>query len=400
MSTIAERFGHSSFTETPSAHPQILGTNKVGVEVELEDLPSTSFSSEFWRVTHDGSLRNNGVEFVMDGCFGGADLFHAAVALDTYLTSRHPDGNWRCSTHVHMDVRSFNTHQLKNLILINTVYEKLLFRISGFHRYTNNFCASMGYMQNQMELLAGIWHAEDSIFFDVLMSSWDKYSAFNLLPIQRFGSVEFRSSAAEWRKGKLVRLCNRFLALHKLAEEWEGTHDDLLVHLTTLHPKDIFRKGLSRGTLPETWEEDVSIGMKLANDILHLGRVEQVGMMVPPAPRRGRGAPQEFFVDDLRIQISALVDDEPTFWMPQSRYGALINILRNEYDVVDNAGEEGSRRIVSASFIRSARNSSHQFALSTLIDNVDGMHNVYNEWIDSFHMWEDDFGEIEDDDEE
>lgn len=394
MSTIADRFGHSVGTAS-APHPQILGVNKVGVEVELEDLPSTSFNSPFWRVTQDGSLRNNGVEFVMEGCWGGSDLFHAAVSLDSYLTSRNPDGNWRCSTHVHVDVRNFTCHQLKSLILINTVYEKLLFRISGFQRYTNNFCASIGYMQNQLDFLASIWHVEDSMFFDVLVSSWDKYSSLNLLPIQRFGSVEFRSSAAEWRKGKLVRLCNRFLALHKIAEEWEGDHYDLLAHLNTLHPKDIFRKGLSRGALPDTWEDDVCVGMKLANDILHLGRMGQVrqGNLFIETPLQAPEAPVM-----IRTLVSAYTSDEPTFWMPLSRYRALVNILRTEhYDVNANHIEEGDRAIITASFIMAARNCSRQFSLSTLLDDVEGMRQRYLDWYEDYQSWED---EIPDEDEE
>lgn len=264
---VAQVFGYS----TPSAcvpHIQVAGITRAGIEIELENITDTNLNTAYWRSITDGSLRNRGREFVFNGAHGGSDLFLACVELDTFLGRQNPDGNWRCSTHVHVDVRELTAVQLKNIIITNLVYEKLLFRLSGFHRYSNNFCSAFGFAQQQLQLLAANWNREGEAFMRNIAGGWDKYSALNLRPLASFGSIEFRSSAAEWRKGKLIRLANRFLALRDFGAGWAGTHEELIQHLVSVNPRDIMRKGIPPKDLPEDWEEDVSVGVKLAYDLL------------------------------------------------------------------------------------------------------------------------------------
>lgn len=264
---VAQVFGYS----IPSActpHIQVAGITRAGIEIELENITDTNLNTGYWRSITDGSLRNRGREFVFNGAHGGTDLFLACVELDTFLGRQNPDGNWRCSTHVHVDVRELNATQIKNILLTYMVYEKLLFRLSGFHRYTNNFCAAFGFAQHQLQLLAQNWHTDGERFLHNISTVWDKYSALNLRPLSSFGSIEFRSSAAEWRKGKLIRLANRFLALRDFGAGWEGSHEELLQHLATLNPRDVMRKGIPPKDLTEGWEEDISVGIKLAHDLL------------------------------------------------------------------------------------------------------------------------------------
>lgn len=265
--TVAQTFGYS----IPSAcvpHIQVAGVTRAGIEIELENITDTNLNTNYWRSITDGSLRNRGREFVFNGAHGGTDLFLACVELDTFLGRQNPDGNWRCSTHVHVDVRELTATQIKNIIITYLVYEKLLFRLSGFHRYTNNFCAAFGFAQQQLQLLAANWRRDDREFLQQVANGWDKYSALNLRPMAAFGSIEFRSSAAEWRKGKLIRLANRFLAVRDFGAAWAGTHEELIQHLATLNPRDVMRKGIPPKDLPDSWEEDISVGMKLAHDLL------------------------------------------------------------------------------------------------------------------------------------
>ena len=269
--TIGERFQRRNQRPvTIHEHPLVVGTHRLGVEIELENLPEAEdeFRSNYWEVKGDGSLRNNGREFVFRGPTGGLDLFNAVVELDTYLSGRRPDDSWRCSTHVHADVRGFNVRQLKLLILAFVVYEKVLFRLSGMHRYTNNFCCAVGFAQQQLTVLTRAWrHNTLEQFTNAVLGRWDKYSALNLLPITHFGSVEFRLSSPVWKKGKLLLLCNRYLALIELVKNWEGSEADLIEHLFNTPVTDVLRQGLPK-TLPLELAEDLVVGYKLAYDIL------------------------------------------------------------------------------------------------------------------------------------
>lgn len=316
---IGEVYGQGVPNQTIAGHPLVVGSNFVGIEIELEGIRTDRFDSQYWNMKGDGSLRNNGQEFVCKGPTGGVDLFNAVVEIDRFLFDKKPDGNWRCSTHVHLDVRDMTASQLKNLIIIYLTMEKLIFRLSGFHRYKNNFCCSIGFAQRQLQTLIGNWNREDTYdFTNRLINNWDKYSALNLVPISSFGTVEFRMSEPKWRKGKLLLLCNRFLSMKELAKSWTGTQNELVNHLMTTDLYQIFKKGLPR-EIPAVFEEDLEVGFKLVNDLLVLSQEDpflgeygprnnlEQAKIIWPMLRNGdkKVVPKELYLDDSpRIDIN------------------------------------------------------------------------------------------------
>lgn len=311
-------------------HVQVAGVTRVGIEIELENISSSDLNTEYWRSITDGSLRNSGREFVFNGPHGGTDLFLACVELDTFLSRQSPDGSWRCSTHVHVDVRDLTSEQLKNVLLTYLVYEKLLFRLSGFQRYTNNFCSAFGFAQHQLSILAQNWTQEGEQFFHYVANSWDKYSALNLRPLANFGSIEFRLSAAEWRKGKLIRLANRFLSLRDFGAAWNGTQEELINHLASINPRDVMKKGIPPKDLPPSWAEDISVGVKLAYDLLAASNgVEQPSAIPSYTP------------DSAHVRVNT----DTFLWM--------IGLLESDCDVSvrDNSPRSPGVRKVDCSFV-------------------------------------------------
>ncbi|MGL5580209.1 MAG: hypothetical protein ACRDCE_04515, partial [Cetobacterium sp.] len=146
-----------------------------------------------------------------------------------------------------------------------------------------NFCAAFGFAQEQINTLATYWSLPDADFVRNVASTWDKYSALNLRPLISFGSIEFRSSTAEWRKGKLVRLCNRFLGLVEYATNYPGTIEEMINDLAVMDPRQIMRKGFQNTALPEDWQEDILTGVKLAHDLLTFTRLP-VAPVANPGP--------------------------------------------------------------------------------------------------------------------
>lgn len=311
---IGEIYGQGVPNQTIKGHPLVVGTHFVGVEIELEGIRDQNFQSEYWHMKGDGSLRNNGQEFVCKGPTGGVDLFNAVVEIDRFLFDKNPDGNWRCSTHVHLDVRDMTGSEIKNLIIIYLTLEKLIFRLSGFHRYKNNFCCSIGFAQNQLRTLIDNWSIDDTYAFtNRLIGRWDKYSALNLVPISSFGTVEFRMSEPKWRKGKLLLLCNRFLAMKELAKSWTGSHEELVNYLMTTDLYLIFKKGLPK-EIPVNFEEDLEVGFKLVNDLLVLSQEQP--FLGEKGPRNDIGNAQQLW--DMfktrgkkQVPFELYLDDSP-----------------------------------------------------------------------------------------
>lgn len=289
---VHQYFGHNFQRVSLLRHPMVLGTQQVGVEVELENIRDWNMRSDYWVLKEDGSLRNNGCEFVFRGPTGGKDLYNALCELDDFLSNGDPDGNWRCSTHMHLDVRDMDVKQLKTLILAYLVAEKALFRLSAMHRYTNNFCAAIGFAQDQLQILSGAWGSTDIGQFWQNLGGWNKYSALNLIPMHNFGSVEFRMSDAKWKKNDLLLLCNRFLALKELAMHWEGSEEELVAYMVNTPIHEVFPKGIPVDIPEDFLNEDLAVGHKLAFDLLTFHAVQAEVVREPvemPEIRGGDG---------------------------------------------------------------------------------------------------------------
>lgn len=278
MTTVADFLGHQQNVMTIEKSPFVVGTNLIGVEIELENLRIRMPRNPVWEDKHDGSLRNSGREFVLRQPLGGKDLLGALQQIDTYLHDKNPDPSWRCSTHIHLDVRDCTVQEIKLITLGYSVYERLFFRLSGWHRYKNNFCPAFGFAQGQILNLSAHWNYEDRRFLDGVIGCWSKYSALNMLPMAAFGSVEFRISEAKTRKGQLLRLCNRILALKELAKSWTGTEDEFVSHLVNTNPYETLgNKSLPR-TLGFDPRNDIMLGAKLALDVMYYHKVRRENM--------------------------------------------------------------------------------------------------------------------------
>jgi len=164
-----------------------------GTEYEIEDVLKVGFpdfnigNEEVWWMDDlgaikDGSLRNNGVEFVTKPV-----SYVRALELFDYLHNNLKLGPYaythRTSTHVHVNVASLTREQLKHLVLLYALFEPVFFKYAGDARKHNIHCVPLGHT-----LLPK--HYSSSV--TSLIETWSKYTAFNLKPVKSLGTVEFR----------------------------------------------------------------------------------------------------------------------------------------------------------------------------------------------------------------
>ena len=190
--SISMQFGSKFLEHNPhliSPTPYIFKTPKllVGVEVEVENVQSIDpgLLLCFWDMTEDGSLRNNGREFRTWAC----PLLYVEPALRQlfYGLNHDVDFSKRCSIHVHIDVRQLTLSQLVGMMLTYTAVENLLFRFASLERRRNIFCVPV----TETRLLTNTWADPINMLMGI-NQIWQKYSALNMLPIQKFGTIEFR----------------------------------------------------------------------------------------------------------------------------------------------------------------------------------------------------------------
>ena len=172
-----------------------------GTEYEIEDvkyiyLPghdkinrgqlSLSDSSPYWigniGLMHDGSLRNNGVEFItkplsFKESLNTFDILHKGLTLGPQPFSS------RTSIHVHVNMTNMTLAQLKHFLLTYALLEPVFFEVAGETRKHNIHCVPLNFT-----ILPSIYSKP----IQDIVKAWSKYSAFNLMPVRTQGTVEFR----------------------------------------------------------------------------------------------------------------------------------------------------------------------------------------------------------------
>ena len=163
-----------------------------GIEVEAERVAGYHWNLAYWKQEIDGSLRNNGLEFIshpfaiekLEDVLN--DLY--TPLLNMGMADKKNAFPFRTSIHTHANAKFMNATQVLNLIFLYGLYEDALFNIAGNHRYSSNFCVPLKQTNNLMGLKD--MSARDCL--SNLVGHWGKYSALNILPLKTQGTVEFR----------------------------------------------------------------------------------------------------------------------------------------------------------------------------------------------------------------
>ena len=156
-----------------------------GAELEIEDVETYEeafMDQNAIRVEEDGSLRNDGREFLLPPshkdrlCYLFSEIHHnLSLGQDPYTN--------RTSTHIHVNCMYSTEMQVRNLLWLYAIFEPLAFHYVGPQRKNNIHCVPLNY--TTMPSVYG----QDLV---TIVDRWHKYTAFNLIPLRELGTVEFR----------------------------------------------------------------------------------------------------------------------------------------------------------------------------------------------------------------
>lgn len=206
---------------------------RIGVEYEIESIlgwDDSVLEERHIKVTNDGSLRNEGKEFITQ----------PETKIVSYLTFKRLFGSLkfkkdtspfshRTSIHIHMNVASMKVPNFFTLVYTYAALEPFFFKFVGEERMNNIHCVPLynthlsKYYKNQ--------NISD------LMKTWSKYSAFNLLPVWRQGSIEFRHMYGT--------------ADFELFQTWVNMIEDLYVFAVNTEVKKLKEFWLNGGTVKQ-----------------------------------------------------------------------------------------------------------------------------------------------------
>jgi hypothetical protein len=196
MSTVLSSFGvsnvlgASSVKALPTKEPSVKiysPENIAGIELEIEYSSEFGYPKYFSRHT-DGSLRNQGYEFISSPLRIDTLVEQLGSFFDMNARYIGPECySDRTSTHVHMNVQHFTKENIKTLLLYYALVEPILFNFVGNYRQENIYCVPL----NETLLLQDMNKTINQLF-SLRAKPWQKYTALNILPITRYGTVEFR----------------------------------------------------------------------------------------------------------------------------------------------------------------------------------------------------------------
>lgn len=169
-----------------------------GIEIEVENCRDAINDNGYWGVKADGSLRNNGIEFVSRPLIGAA--IDEAV---NHFWDKELRDNWsfsqRTSIHVHVNAMDMTFEQLSSLLFLYCAVEEMLFDFAGQDRVGSIFCIPLTQTVYPTTLIHHIMKYNASV-----LSTWEKYSALNLSRLKQIGTVEFRQFPGTRDKAKFI----------------------------------------------------------------------------------------------------------------------------------------------------------------------------------------------------
>lgn len=205
MTTILEKFGLTPVNVVvPKALdyiPQIpvYSEQAIGIEVEVENTTQVARipKGSVWTAHTDGSLRNNGQEFIT----APFSATYAPAVLNQLMTTvLNQDCSFspRTSVHVHLNMQDMELGQAMDLVLLYSVFERLFYKFAGRGRIRNIFCVPI----TETSFLPAM--SKNGV-----ATAWSKYTGLNLSPLSTrgestgYGTVEFRHMHGTFDVAKL-----------------------------------------------------------------------------------------------------------------------------------------------------------------------------------------------------
>lgn len=174
-------------------------TGEVGIEIETESKrPYEPPKLKFWSHHPDGSLRDFGIEYILEApVIRGRECRAALEEWDEKVRQKFtlvPD-SFSTSVHVHVNFLNNSWIQLANFLTLYYSVENLLIRISGPDRLSNLFCLPLCDAEGELAGILSLVSAIGSLRHGNLGLSAEnyKYAALNLCNLTRLGTLEIRS---------------------------------------------------------------------------------------------------------------------------------------------------------------------------------------------------------------
>lgn len=257
----------------------------IGLEIEMEGqgLPSfnnrevaTLAAAKHWRVTMDGSLQGEALEYVSTGIQTPAEVEQGLIALGTLFQEKKPriHDSVRAGVHVHINVLELTPKQILTFASLFYIFEESLVNIAGPQRAGNLFCLRLIDAQLPIKLII---RAIKNKEFKSLASSSIRYAALNWNSLSKHGSLEFRfiRTPSTFEVGFFKNWCDLFAKLKQDSLTY-GSPVELIESFSGKDPVDFASQFLPKQFLdlvsksPGDLARELQTGVRFVQDYAYL----------------------------------------------------------------------------------------------------------------------------------
>lgn len=270
MQSVGQQLGIGNLQDF-RPHPALVSTDALGVELELEGFNARAIEEAqrhlhpLWTTTQDGSLRNGGVELITNGGLGGESLHQAFERVHALLERINYDASWRCSTHMHINMRDFTVNQVVRFMLVYAACEPVLFAHCGKFRYSSNFCVPIAdSLPFHKKLISRLY--DNVVATRGAANSTVKYTAMNFQPLfgdgrsrPALGTVEFRGGRPMTTTAEFVLQANLLLSIKQFVRESTDKESEMLTRLNEGVMNTVYANGCAAELTPDPSELDEAL---------------------------------------------------------------------------------------------------------------------------------------------
>lgn len=241
-----EKRRQTGFNEEVSSCKRLVGTIGLELELEGENIPLFDHvpgvrgqaTATYWKNIKDGSLRNGGREFVLAQPCKEEEVKPLLDGLFQYLKDARAkiNNSNRCSTHVHINVAGYKTHQISSIIALWYIFEEALINWWDERRKTNHFCLAL----KDTKATYDVWNYFVRTGSRPQLADGLKYSALNIIPIWTQGSIEFRCGDGVEEPSKPAAWAIFLNSMVNYAINHFNNPSDLAGHCSELNPEGLF----------------------------------------------------------------------------------------------------------------------------------------------------------------
>ena len=217
--TVGELLGLMDIRAPGKSSKKLVNSSKaLGLEVEVENANLPLSNLRYWLTVRDGSLRNNGLEYIFKNPCKGDAIVNALKELCSHLGNTDAEVTSRCGVHIHLDVTTCRITKLTRLIYLLTVLEPVLIDITG-KRWGNHYCRPSIRLDDVLNTITNLIlspYATESL---TQLTRLSKHTAISYAALSRYGTIECRFFESSIDYDTLLYYCNLILAIDKYANK-------------------------------------------------------------------------------------------------------------------------------------------------------------------------------------